>query len=319
MGNGQDQFEYDVALSFAGEDRAIVEEFANLLVAKNIKVFYDNMEISTLWGKNLVDHLADIYSKKARYCVMFISHYYPLKKWTKLERTHAQARAFRDANEYILPIRLDDTEVPGIAETIGYIDLRQQNIEIVANEFEKKLTLSKRQTNSISTSQLGHAENAQAISSPFGTIPLPKIKKTFTQLEKDRFAKEAFEYVKKYFQHALHELKTSLPETETDFTETNNIEFTCKIYVQGNVKSHCNIWLGDSILPNTIYYSEATNSLGGGKSINDYLPVIDNEEKLFLQIGNFGMGSFSEKEKTATQQQAAEYLWKRFISRLEYR
>ncbi len=134
MANNNDQFEYDVALSFAGENRAIVEKFANLLIAKNIKVFYDSMEISNLWGKNLVDHLADIYSKKARYCVMFISQYYPLKKWTNLERTHAQARAFRDANEYILPVRLDDTEVPGIAETIGYIDLRQQTIENVAHE-----------------------------------------------------------------------------------------------------------------------------------------------------------------------------------------
>lgn len=319
MGNEQDVFEYDVALSFAGEDRAIVEKFANLLKAKNIKVFYDKTETAILWGKNLVDHLADIYSKKARYCVMFISQYYPLKKWTNLERTQAQTRAFRDANEYILPVRLDDTEVLGIAETIGYIDLRQQTIENIANEFEKKLANSKRLSNSPSASQLGHAENAQAISLPFGTIPLPKVKKSFTQLEKDRFVKEAFEYIKKYFQHALRELKENLPDTDTDFTEINSIEFTCKVYYQGSLKSYCNIWLGDSILPNTIYYSEVTNSLGGDKSINDYLPVIDNEEKLFLQIGNFGMGYFSEKEKIATQQQAAEYLWKRFISRLEYK
>jgi hypothetical protein len=34
-----DQFEYEVALSFAGEARAVAEEFANLLINKNIRVF----------------------------------------------------------------------------------------------------------------------------------------------------------------------------------------------------------------------------------------------------------------------------------------
>lgn len=319
MANNNDQFEYDVALSFAGENRAIVEKFANLLIAKNIKVFYDSMEISNLWGKNLVDHLADIYSKKARYCVMFISQYYPLKKWTNLERTHAQARAFRDANEYILPVRLDDTEVPGIAETIGYIDLRQQTIENVAHEFEQKLARSKEQAASSSTAQNTQITEAQAATSPFGSIPMPKRKKVFTQLEKDRFAKESFEYIKKYFQHALRELEANFSDTNTDLIEINDLEFTGKIYIQGEVKSQCNIWLGDNIISNTIYYNEGIQSMGGGKSINDYLPVVDNEEKLCLQIGTFGMGTISPKEKMANQQQAAEYLWKRFTSRLEYR
>lgn len=319
MGNGQDQFEYDVVLSFAGEDRAVVEKFANLLIAKNIKVFYDKTETSILWGKDLVDHLADVYGKQARYCIMFISKYYPLKKWTKLERTHAQARAFGDSNEYILPVRLDDTEVPGIPETIGYIDLRQETVENVAIEFEKKLKNSSRKTVLPSTIHVNQTKDVQAMNSPFGAIPMPKIKKVFTQLEKDLFAKESFEYIKKYFQQALYELKQGFPETKVDFMEINSIEFTCKIYFQGNIKSNCNIWQGANLLPNTIYYSEGTNSFGGGKSINDYLPVIEDEEKLFLQIPNFGIMSLSQNVKKATQQQAAEYLWKRFTSRLSWR
>ena len=38
--NNSNQFEYDVALSFAGEDRTVVEKFADLLIEKNIKVFW---------------------------------------------------------------------------------------------------------------------------------------------------------------------------------------------------------------------------------------------------------------------------------------
>jgi hypothetical protein len=141
-----DQFEYDVALSFAGEDRAVAEEFANLLINKDIKVFYDEYQVGELWGKDLVDHFVNIYGRKAQYCVMLISQYYPLKKWTEVERRSAQERAFRDANEYILPIQLDDTEVAGITETTGYRDLRQHSMESIVNLLEQKLTQTKGQS-----------------------------------------------------------------------------------------------------------------------------------------------------------------------------
>ena len=143
-----DEFEYDVALSFAGEDKDIVDKFADLLTAKDIKVFYDEYEAADLWGKDLIDHLVNIYSRKARYCVMFISQYYPLKKWTNVERMAAQERSFRDANEYFLPLRLDDTQVPGLTETTGYRDLRQQPLEEIVDLLEQKLIMSKSQSSS---------------------------------------------------------------------------------------------------------------------------------------------------------------------------
>lgn len=96
-----------------------------------------------MWGKDLVDHLVNIYGRKARYCVMFISQYYPLKNWTEVERTSAQERAFRDANEYILPLQLDETEVPGIIEPTGYRDLHQHSMESIVNLLEQKLTETK--------------------------------------------------------------------------------------------------------------------------------------------------------------------------------
>src|SRR5262249_26980075 len=48
---------YDVALSFAGEDRAYVEEVASVLKSKGVKVFYDAYETANMWGKNLIEHL----------------------------------------------------------------------------------------------------------------------------------------------------------------------------------------------------------------------------------------------------------------------
>jgi len=139
----RDEFEYDIALSFAEEDRATADTFADLLTSKDIKVFYDQYEPAALWGKNVVDHLVNIYARKARYCVLFVSRHYPLGKWTEVERTSAQERAFRDANEYILPIVIDDVEVPGITETTGYRDLRQHSMESIVSGLEQKLIQTK--------------------------------------------------------------------------------------------------------------------------------------------------------------------------------
>lgn len=319
MANTNDQFEYDVALSFAGEDRVIVKKIADLLTAKHINVFYDEQVIADLWGKNLVDHLAEIYGKKARYCVMFISQYYPLKKWTNLERTHAQARAFRDTNEYILPVRLDATEVPGLAETIGYIDFHQHTVESIANLIEQKLVKAKGLVApSSKNTQDVRPTNMQSNNLAFDSIPMPKQKKIFTQLDEDRFAKDAFNYIKQYFRQALQKLETHDSNLETGFDEITNLKFVSKIYMQGNLKAQCRIWLGDDILSNTIYYNEGINILSDN-AINDYLPVTNNGEELRLQIGKFGLGMVHVEEPLATQKQAAEYLWKRLISRIESR
>lgn len=128
-------FEYHVALSFAGEDRNYVARIANDLKRKKVRVFYDQYETANLWGKDLYTHLDEIYRKKARYCVVFISDYYRKKLWTNHERESAQARAFQENQEYLLPVRLDDTEIPGIKPTIGYIrkkDLtRSQLVDLI--------------------------------------------------------------------------------------------------------------------------------------------------------------------------------------------
>ena len=132
--------EYDVALSFAGEDRKHAKALADLLEKNGYSCFYDENELSNLWGKNLYDYLSSIYKDKARFCVMFLSQHYERKLWTNHERQMAQARAFKENREYILPVRLDDTDIPGIPSTVGYLDLGSNTIEEVYEALDKKLS-----------------------------------------------------------------------------------------------------------------------------------------------------------------------------------
>lgn len=132
-------FDYDVALSFAGEDRPYVERVTTLLKEAGVKVFYDRFEEASLWGKNLYDHLSDVYSRKARYTVMFISRHYSEKSWTSHERESAQDRALRENLEYILPVRFDDTRVPGLPITVGYLSLEGRDPKNMADLIIQKL------------------------------------------------------------------------------------------------------------------------------------------------------------------------------------
>jgi hypothetical protein len=115
--------EYDVCLSFAGEDRPYVDAVAAALRERGIRVFYDAYEKAQLWGKDLYEHLDYIYGSAARYCVLFASEHYAKKLWTNHERRSAQERALSEHGEYVLPARFDETKIPGLRNTVGYVSL----------------------------------------------------------------------------------------------------------------------------------------------------------------------------------------------------
>jgi hypothetical protein len=139
------KYQFDVCLSFAGEDRRYVERVANELREMGVRVFYDRYQEVELWGKDLYSHLNDVYSNAARYCVLFISANYATKVWTNHERSAAQDRAIRENREYILPVRFDKTIVPGLRSTTGYVNLEGIKPRELAEMIGKKVGTRQRQ------------------------------------------------------------------------------------------------------------------------------------------------------------------------------
>lgn len=136
--------EYDVAISFAGENRDVASYIANNLASKKIKVFYDDFEKSNLWGKELVIHLDQVYRKKAKFCLILISKEYKEKIWTKLEFKSALTRSIMQNEEYILPLKIDNIELDGLRPTIGYISIKKNSkkeldnvINLILEKFER--------------------------------------------------------------------------------------------------------------------------------------------------------------------------------------
>jgi len=123
VGAASDRWVYDIALSFAGSDRAYVHQVAEVLTAKGLRVFLDSAEQAALLGTYLTETLPSVYRDQAAVVVMFISADYANSDWTVLERRSALERAVAERREYILPARFDATELPGILSSLVWIPL----------------------------------------------------------------------------------------------------------------------------------------------------------------------------------------------------
>ncbi|HJQ00365.1 MAG TPA: TIR domain-containing protein [Jatrophihabitans sp.] len=132
--------EFDVALSFAGEDRAFVEAVVAGLEPTGYRVFYDADRDWELWGQDLVEYFDQIYRLKSRYAILFISRHYAAKMWPRHERRSALARGLEQVEPYVLPVRLDDTALDGLRPTVGYLDARRVGVEGIVASICAKLS-----------------------------------------------------------------------------------------------------------------------------------------------------------------------------------
>ena len=138
--NTRKSFDFDVCLSFAGEQREYVESVAKYLKESGIEVIYDDFERVELWGKDLYQYLSSVYSEKCRFCVIFASKEFASKVWATHELANAQARALQEqSEEYILPARFDGTSIPGLRHTLGHIGLDKVSPEELSEMIIEKV------------------------------------------------------------------------------------------------------------------------------------------------------------------------------------
>ena len=130
---------WDVALSFAGAQRAYVERVAAALRARGVRCFYDADEQVELWGAHLAEELPRIYAEESAAVVVFVSAEYAGAGWTRLERRAAFSRAVAEAGVFVLPARFDDSQLPGLLPDVVSVDLRRYTPEQFADLVTAKL------------------------------------------------------------------------------------------------------------------------------------------------------------------------------------
>lgn len=109
---------YEVALSFAGEQREYVRAVNDYLKARQVKTFYDEDQDMALWGKNHTEELPRIYARDSLLVVMFVSEQYVEKRWPRHERRAILTEQTQREGQYLLPVEFDDVPVPGLDPAI---------------------------------------------------------------------------------------------------------------------------------------------------------------------------------------------------------
>lgn len=132
-------YPWDVAMSFAGEDREVVEQLKNILNDAGYTVFYDFDVQHQLWGIDLRSKLADVYANDAQYMLIFLSKYYPEKDWTNFEFEIGKDARSKRTSTYLLPVVMDDVTVIGLSSNVGHIDLRRCGVEQLAASLIDKI------------------------------------------------------------------------------------------------------------------------------------------------------------------------------------
>jgi len=239
---------------------------------------------------------------------VFISAAYLAKAWTNHELKSAQARAFQQNSAYILPVRIDDTVIPGIRPTLGYVDLRQHTVEEVAQLAAQKITAAKSRGTGAEAQAPPPAAPPTGAGSPPARTGKLRVKKQFTEQERDGFLEDAFEVVAKYFQDALAGLASEAPGFVGKFKKVNTNHFTAVIYRDGRNVGQCGIRLRGlgGVFTNQIVYSSDPNATN---SMNEGVSVADDGEQMFLEA--IGMSSLMgpQQKGRLTPHDAAELFW----------
>lgn len=143
-----------------------------------------------------------------------------------------------------------------------------------------------------------------------------RIKKQFTDQDRDNFLHDTFEYISNYFEGSLRELERRNTEIGTSFHRDNSSSFNAAIYRNGSSVSRCQVRLENQGLFSEHGGSIAYSTGGSEGSFNDMLYVETGDQSLFLNpMGTFHLGDFKPQ---LSQEGAAEYYWSEFIRPLQY-
>jgi hypothetical protein len=142
-----------------------------------------------------------------------------------------------------------------------------------------------------------------------------RLKKTFSDHERDSFLDEAYRYIEKFFENSLNELRDRNPGVEFSLKKMTATDFTAAVYVHGAKRTSCHIWLpGRKAFGGDIAY--AANDSPNTNSINDGFRVEEDGYRLGLKTTGLAMMR-SSADALLTFQGAAEYFWSVFISHLQ--
>ena len=135
LDNGQ--YEFDIALSFAGENRDLARMIAQQLQDLDCNVFFDEVYEVNYLGKALRKQLTAIFADMSRFVVPLLDANHAEKIWPTFER---ETFAPRVLDEAVIPVFLDETVFAGIPVDILGISFKVPRGVLDANLVGDEIT-----------------------------------------------------------------------------------------------------------------------------------------------------------------------------------
>lgn len=303
----------DVFICHASEDKKyIVAPLVEGLNCANISCWYDEAEIK--WGDSITQKVNEGLSK-SRYVVVVLSSAFVGKNWPQRELYAVLNQEAATGEIKVLPLLVgNEQEKKNILAQFPLLNDKsylswQGDVDEIVSSFLIR----------IKRSDVHSKEQTITGISTFLKIPLPELKKKFSQHDKDIFLRNGFIVMKGYFQKALQELEHHYEEIKTEFVEIHNFKFSSTIYIRGDVENRCKIWMGGGFMAshNSISYQAGRQiDINNDNSYNDWLTAEDNGKTLgFRPMMGLG-GQQSRADGILSAEKAAEYLWKRFTENI---
>jgi len=149
---------------------------------------------------------------------------------------------------------------------------------------------------------------------------IPTLRVSYTDLDKRKFLRESFAVIAGYFERGLAVMADQNKGVDCDFIHESASEFVAEIFINGNSRCRCRVWIANQLGEGIAYY-EGNDWGGRSNSFNEMLSVCEDEGDLVLSahMGSFAFGGVTEglHLNRLASPQAAEYLWRRLVFHLE--
>src|SRR5262249_54533594 len=104
------EFSYEVALSFLDRDEPTARQLSNLLAPLTTFVYSEQqLAVAATDG---VDTFSSVFRRDARIVAVLFRDGWGKTKWTRIEEQAIKSRLFEDGSEFIIVMKLDDSESP---------------------------------------------------------------------------------------------------------------------------------------------------------------------------------------------------------------
>lgn len=313
----------DFFISYTGADRSWAEWIGYVLEEQGFSVIIQAWDFRP--GSNFVLEMQRA-SMQATRTIMVLSPDYLQSQFASPEWAAAFGQDPQGLERKLVPVMVRPCQPPGLLKSIVQIrivGMREDEARTVLLEGvnEKRAKPSSRPA---FPGQGSHVEQKEYPGPGGGAGQeeqnrvIPKLKVAPSDMDKRNFVKSGFETIKSFFEDSAKAASHQEPRIHIDIEFRTSADLRAEIFLDGNIRSKCRIWLGGMHSDNNICYAEGGHF--SDNSCNEIISLQQDRELYFSASMAMGFSAFEKTTdvKHMNADQAARYLWQRFVAPLEH-